>query len=360
MSYNETYHTPPPRFKSKTANRNLHAAKNAKKDEFYTRRTDVEKELNYYEHHFQGKVVYCNCDDPHISAFFHYFSHKFQQLRLKKLIAACYKNKSPDLFSRHDCEQAVYLEYEGDRNNNKIPDVEEIGVKNFKGDGDFRSPESIELLKQADIVVTNPPFSLFREYVAQLMNYKKKFLILGNLNALKYKEIWPFIKTNRIWLGCNSGSRMYAVPDDYPKNTVIGEDGRKYTQMGNTCWYTNLDHAKRHEELVLFRKYTPEDYPGYDNYDAIEVSKTKNIPMDYKGVMGVPITFLEKYNPDQFEIVGLDRDIMWGDIPEYVRPGWTGDLSSGIIDGKQVYARILIRKREPAPAKNRTRKSRPK
>ncbi|MBF2760607.1 MAG: adenine-specific methyltransferase EcoRI family protein [Ectothiorhodospiraceae bacterium AqS1] len=349
--------TPPRSSKHRADNRSLNAAKNAKKDEFYTQRTDVEKELRHYEHHFEGKVVYCNCDDPRISAFFHYFSHKFQQLRLKKLIAACYKNQSPDLFSRHDCEQAVYLEYEGDRNDNKVPDVEEIGVKHFKGDGDFRSKESIELLKQADIVVTNPPFSLFREYVAQLMEYEKKFLILGNLNALRCKEIWPFIRKNRMWMGCNSGSRRYAVPDDYPKNILIGEDGKKYTQMGNTCWYTNLDHAKRHEELVLFRKYTPEDYPGYDNYDAIEVSKTKDIPMDYKGVMGVPITFLEKHNPDQFEIVGLDRDIMWGHIPQYIRPGWTGNLTSGIINGKQLYARILIRKRDASPAKNRTRKS---
>ena len=264
---------------------------------------------------------------------------------LKKLVAACYKNQSPDLFSRHDSKQAIYLEYKGDRNDNKIPDIEEIGVKSFKGDGDFRSPESIELLRQADVVVTNPPFSLFREYVAQLMQYKKRFLIIGNLNALRCKEIWPFIKDNRMWMGWNSGSRKYVVPDDYPKNSIIGDDGKRYTQMGNTCWYTNLDHAKRHEEIILFRKYNPHDYPQYDNYNAIEVSKTKDIPMDYKGVMGVPITFLEKYNPDQFEIIGLDRDIMWGHIPEYVRPGWTGGLTTGIINGKQIYARILIKKK---------------
>ncbi len=338
--------TPPPPPDRKTrANRSLNAARNAKKDEFYTQLTDVEKELRHYESHFADKVVYCNCDDPRISAFFTYFSYRFEPLGLKKLITSCYKNRSPDLFSSHDSQKAIYLEYEGDRNDNKIPDVEEIGVKHFEGDGDFRSPESIELLQQADIVVTNPPFSLFREYIAQLMEYNKRFLILGNLNALKYKEIWPFIKENRIWLGCNSGARQYAVPDDYPKKTIIGEDGKKYTSMGNTCWYTNLDHAKRHEEIILYRKYNSKDYPPYDNYDAIEVEKVKNIPMDYKGVMGVPITFLEKYNPDQFEIVGLDRDIMWGKIPEYIRPGWTGSLGQGLVNGEQIYARILIRKK---------------
>ena len=264
---------------------------------------------------------------------------------LKKLVAACYKNQSPDLFSRHDSKQAIYLEYKGDRNDNKIPDIEEIGVKSFKGDGDFRSPESIELLRQADVVVTNPPFSLFREYILQLMEYEKRFLIIGNLNAVAYKEIWQLIKTNRIWMGWNSGSRKYAVPDDYPKKTTIGEDGRRYTQMGNTCWYTNLDHANRHEEIVLYQKYNPDDYPRYDNYDAIEVSKTKNIPVDYNDVMGVPITFLDKYNPEQFEIIGSDYDVKEGLLPDMVNSKWKGKLDRAYLNGKRIYARLLIKKR---------------
>ena len=287
----------------KTAlNRNLHQAKNAKKDEFYTKLSDIENELKHYKAHFKNKVVYCNCDDPRMSNFFHYFSYNFEDLGLKKLITTCYQNQNRDLFSQHDSERAIYLEYYGDKNNNKTPDVEEIGVQYLKGDGDFRSEESIALLKQADIVVSNPPFSLFREYVAQLIQYNKKFIILGNLNAITYKEIFPLIKENKLWFGpsIHSGDREFGVPDNYPLKAAgyrIDENGRKFIRVKGVRWFTNLDYNERHEDLILYKTYTPEDYPKYDNYDAINVDKTKEIPMDYQGAMGVPITFLDKYNP---------------------------------------------------------------
>ncbi len=319
-------------------NKNLHQAKASKKDEFYTQLTDIERELKHYKHHFAGKVVYCNCDDPRISNFFHYFSYNFEKLGLKKLITTCYKNQNPDLFSRHDSEQAVYLEYEGDKNHNHTPDPEEIGIKPLKGDGDFRSPECIELLKQADIVVTNPPFSLFREYVAQLIEYDKKFVIIGHQNAITYKEIFKLIKENKIWLGVdNGGTKWFAVREHYDIATETRkkiENGQKYFSMGSICWFTNLDIAKRHEELILYKTYNPEEYPKYDNYDAIEVSKVADIPMDYTGAMGVPITFLDKYNPEQFEILGIDRPLI---------EKLTGKVSRFRINGKEIYARIVIK-----------------
>jgi len=292
----------------KILNRNLHAAKNAKKDEFYTQLVDIENELKHYSSHFIGKVVYCNCDDPRFSNFFRYFAHNFERLGLKKLITTCYKSQNRDLFSQHDCEQAIYLEYTGDTNQNRIPDLEEIGVKPLSGDGDFRSPESVALLKQADIVVTNPPFSLFREYLAQLVEYDKKFVIIGNMNAITYKEIFPLIKGNKMWLGNNNGDMAFKVPSHYtPKQTRfwLDESGQKWRSFGNIFWFTNLDIAKRHEDLILYKTYSAEEYPEYDNYEAINVNKTKEIPMDYPGAMGVPITFLDKYNPEQFEILGL-------------------------------------------------------
>ncbi len=309
----------------KTAqNSNLHQAKNAKKDEFYTQLTDIENELKHYRHHFKNKVVYCNCDDPRMSNFFHYFSYNFEDLGLKKLITTCYQNQNRDLFSQHDSERAIYLEYVGDTNKNRTPDIEEIGVQYLQGDGDFRSDESIALLKQADIVVTNPPFSLFREYVAQLIAYNKQFVIIGNINAITYKEIFPLIKDNKIWLGYNC-LRYFKKPDG-----SMYETARSY-------WYTNLDIAKRHEDLILYKSYSPEDYPKYDNYDAINVDKTKEIPMNYKGAMGVPITFLDKYNPEQFEIIGCSYS--------YGRPnGWNENIKmSGTINGKAIYKRLLIK-----------------
>lgn len=325
----------------KEKNRNLHQAKSAKKDEFYTQLPDIERELKHYKQHFKGKVVYCNCDDPRVSNFFHYFSFNFERLGLKKLIATCYKNRDMDLFSRNDSERAIYLEYEGDKNKNNVPDPEEIGIKPLKGDGDFRSEECIELLKKADIVVTNPPFSLFREYVAQLIEYDKHFLIIGNVNAISYKEVFKQIKNNCLWLGYNT-VRHFGQPDG-----TMFEAARSF-------WYTNLDISKRHEELIFYKKYSPKEYPTYDNYDAIEVSMTKDIPSDYDGAMGVPITFLDKYNPAQFEILGItDRDNNSGlktkeytdqDVPN------PGDLNRrGVIkvgdEYMSTYARLLIKRR---------------
>ncbi len=272
--------------------------------------SDVEKELKHYKKHLKGKVVLCNCDDPRISNFFHYFSYNFEKLGLQKLITTCCKNQSMDLFSRHDKKQAIYLEYEGDKNNNKVPDPVEIGIKKLAGDGDFRSEECIQLLKKAEIVITNPPFSLFREHVAQLMEHDKKFLIIGTWNAITYKEIFKLIKENRLWIGVNSNRNFsgFIVPDHYPLHGTearVDENGNRIISSNNTCWFTNMDNSKRHEKLILYKKYNDEDYPEYDNYDAIEVSKTNDIPIDYKGVMAVPITFLNKYNPDQFEILGI-------------------------------------------------------
>lgn len=228
---------------AKTKNSGLNNARDAKKDEFYTQLSDIEKELKHYKAHFKGKIVYCNCDDPRVSNFFHYFSYNFERLGLKKLIATCYKNKEVDLFSQGNTDEAVFLEYEGDKNNNKLPDLEEIEVKALKGDGDFRSEESIELLKQADIVVTNPPFSLFREYVNQLIDYDKKFIIVGNQNAITYKDIFYHIQNNKIWLGNNNGDMSFKVPDHYEARSTrfwVDESGQKWRSLGNACWFTNL------------------------------------------------------------------------------------------------------------------------
>ena len=291
----------------KTLNRTLHVAKSSKKDEFYTQLSDIESELKHYKEHFKNKVVFCNCDDPRVSNFFHYFSYNFENLGLKKLITTCYKNQEKDLFGQVESENAVFLEYEGDKNGNNIPDAEEIGVKPLKGDGDFRSKESIDLLKQADIVVTNPPFSLFREYVEQLVKYEKKFLIIGNINAITYKEIFKLIKENKAWLGINMGRGIsgFIVPEHYElygTETSIDSFGNRIISPNNCLWLTNLDTFKRHEDILLTKTYygNESDYPTFDNYDAINVNKTQDIPKDYEGIMGVPITFLHKYNPEQF------------------------------------------------------------
>lgn len=292
---------------AKTAqNKNLHKAKDNKKDEFYTQLTDIERELKYYKHHFKDKVVYCNCDDPRVSNFFHYFSYNFEKLGLKKLIATCYKNQSMDLFSQNNSEQAIYLEYTGDKNGNFVPDPNEIGIKQLKGDGDFRSKESISLLTQADIIVTNPPFSLFREYVAQLIEYDKKFVIVGHQNAISYKEIFKLIKDNKLWLGYGfKGGAGHFINQHYEDYATATDRKEGMIRVSGVHWFTNLDISKRHEDLILYKNYNPEEYPKYENFDAINVNKTKDIPIDYNGYMGVPITFLDKYNPDQFEITGL-------------------------------------------------------
>jgi len=329
-----------------SGNKSLHAANRAKNDEFYTELADIDKELRHYKHHFKNKTVYCNCDDPRVSNFFHYFSHNFETLGLKKLMATCYKSQAADLFSQNDSEQAVYLIYEGDKNGNRVPDPSEIQVLPLKGDGDFRSEECIALLKQADIVVTNPPFSLFREYVAQLVEYDKKFLIIGNQNAITYKEIFPLIKENKMWLGNHGGAMKFKVPPHYePRPTRYWQDetGQKWRSMGNTYWFTNLDHDKRHEELILYKRYTPEEYPHYENYDAIEVSKVAEIPCDFDGAMGVPITFLDKHNPEQFEIIGMGEDNGTG----YSGGVWLGGSKSCLINGKAKFKRIFIKRRQP-------------
>jgi hypothetical protein len=273
-------------------------------------------------------------------------------LGLKKLITTCYKNQNRDLFSQNDSERAIWLEYFGDRNGNRVPDPEEIGIHYFKGDGDFRSAECIELLKEADIVVTNPPFSLFREYVAQLMKYEKKFLIIGNVNAITYKEIFPLIKNNSLWFGpsITSGDRKFNVPDYYPLNAAgcgIDSDGRRFIRVKGVRWFTNLDHSKRHEDLILYKSYMPEEYPEYDNYKAINVDKTSEIPMDYDGVMGVPITFLDKYNPEQFELLNCN-DYRKTDMVPYKEHGLIKDKEAA-INGKPTYVRILIRRKQQTP-----------
>jgi hypothetical protein len=284
----------------------LKDAKANKKDEFYTQLSDIERELKHYKKHFKDKVVLCNCDDPRVSNFFHFFSYNFEKFGLKKLIATCYKNQKMDLFSQNDSEQAIYLEYTGDKNGNNVPDAEEIGIKKLKGDGDFRSKECIELLKQADIVVTNPPFSLFREYVAQLIEYDKKFVIVGHQNAIKYKEIFPLIRDNKVWLGFGfTGGAGHFINTQYEDYATAGDHKEGMIRVSGVHWFTNLDINKRHEDLILYKRYTPEEYPKYENFDAINVDITKNIPLDYKGMIGVPITFMDKYNPDQFEIIGV-------------------------------------------------------
>lgn len=320
-------------------NKDLQEAKKAKKDEFYTQLTDIEKELRHYTAHFQGRTVLCNCDDPRVSHFFHYFAYNFERLGLRRLITTCYKNQDPDLFSQGRSEKAVYLVYEGDRNGNRVPDPEEIGIRELRGDGDFRSEECVELLKQADVVVTNPPFSLFREYIAQLVRHDKRFLIIGNQNAITYKEVFQLIRENRVWLGASihSGDREFGIPDDYPVTASgwrIDGNGQKYIRVKGVRWFTNLDYKERHEDLILYKHYTAEEYPKYDNYDAINVNKTNEIPCDYDGVMGVPITFLDKYNPAQFEIVGNEYDL---DIAK----------GRGYINGKRIYSRIFIRRLKP-------------
>ncbi|MCT8548805.1 adenine-specific methyltransferase EcoRI family protein [Glaesserella parasuis] len=309
-------------------NKNLHRANREKNDEFYTQLVDIENELRHYTQHFKDKIIFCNCDDPEESNFFRYFALNFEHLGIKKLIATHFDANEPTY--------KLEIDRELDLNTDGKIDFQDIQRIPLQQNGDFRSPECIEILKQSDIVVTNPPFSLFREYVAQLMEYEKKFVIVGNQNAITYKETFKLIKENKIWLGNKSGDMAFRVPDYYEEKATRywqDETGQKWRSLGNICWFTNLDHAKRHEELLLYNTYSAEEYPKYDNYDAIEVSKTKDIPIDYQGAMGVPITFLDKYNPEQFEIIGLDRYVK--DNPNYGK--------RFTLNGKETYARILIK-----------------
>ncbi len=319
----------------KATNKLLQKAKKSKSDEFYTQLSDIENELQYYKSHFENKVVYCNCDDPQSSNFFYYFASNFNKLGLKKLIASCYREQKRDLFHTDEDENGFFYEYRGKDDEEVRPSSKDIIY--FKGDGDFRSLESIELLKQSDIVVTNPPFSLFREYVAQLIQYDKMFLIIGNINAITYKEIFKLIKENKAWLGINLGRGIsgFIVPEHYElygTEARIDNSGKRVVSPNNCLWLTNLDTFKRHEDIVLTKRYVgnEDEYPNYDNYDGINVNKTKDIPLDYKGYMGVPITFLHKFNPEQFEII------------KFRKGNDKKDLS---INGKCPYFRILIRNR---------------
>lgn len=298
----------------KVSNKNLQKANKEKNDEFYTQLNDINNELKHYKEHFKDKVVFCNCDDPRESNFFRYFALNFEKLGLKKLITTHFEKDSP----------SYKLEIEQDLNGDgKIDDLDDF-MTPLAQNGDFRSDEAIEILKSADIVVTNPPFSLFREYVAQLIEYDKKFVILGNINAISYKEVFRQIKENKMWLG-NNTVRFFNQPD----GTLF--------ETARTFWFTNLDIKKRHEELILYKTHNEAEYPKYDNYDAIEVSKTKDIPADYSGAMGVPITFLDKYNPEQFEILGIDRVL----VEES-----TGKISRFRINDKEIYARIVIKNKK--------------
>ena len=303
-------------------NTNLHSAKTAKNDEFYTQLSDIEKEMAHYKDFFKGKIVYCNCDDARESNFFKFFANNFESLGLKKLISTGFKENG----------KGVKLVYEGDKNGNFMVDDAEIVVTELEGNGDFRSEECIELLKECDVVVTNPPFSLFREYVAQLMKYGKKFLIIGNKNAITYKEIFPYIKDNELWLGITN-------PDEYrlPNGEIT------QSVKGLCRWFTNIPHNRRNTPLDLYKKYSADEYPKYDNYDAIEVSKVSEIPMDYDGVMGVPITFLDKYCPTQFEIVGITENA------EYLKPLYLDGCEKydrPYVNGKRMYSRLLIRRKK--------------
>lgn len=356
-------------------NSNLARASREKNDEFYTRLTDIEKELRHYRKHFKGKIVFCNCDDPFESNFFKYFVLNFNRLGLKKLIATCYvdspiAHQQLSLFdimggseeSKDKPYKAVVTKVYDATGDGGIDmlDVKELFLSGenelteLKGDGDFRSDECIELLKESDIVVTNPPFSLFREYVSILLEHNKDFLIIGNMNAITYKEFFPYIKDNKVWVGSKSfsgGMDMIFPKEQFDPNKVkkyqIDEDGNYIINIMGCIWFTNLDLRKRHEEMILVHKYDADKYPTYDNYNAIEVSKVKNIPYDYDGVMGVPITFLDKYNPDQFEIIGSDFQVKDGLIDEIIKPGWDGKLDRGYVNGVRKYSRLLIRNKHP-------------
>ena len=302
------------------ANANLSNAKRAKNDEFYTQLSDIEKEMAHYKDFFKGKIVYCNCDDARDSNFFKFFANNFESLGLKKLITTGYKENG----------KGVKLVYEGDKNGNFMVDDTEVVVTELEGNGDFRSEECIELLKECDVVVTNPPFSLFREYVAQLMEYEKKFLIIGSMNAITYKEIFPYIKNNELWLGMNW------VKDFVQPNGEV-------KKFGNICWYTNIAHSRRNTELDLYKKYSADEYPKYDNYDAIEVSKVSEIPTDYDRVMGVPITFLDKYCPIQFEIVGATESEGKGFSNGLFDEAFK--ITQPLVNGNRIYKRLFIKKR---------------
>ena len=354
-------------------NKSLNAAAAARQDEFYTQLTDIEKELRHYRKHFQGKTVLCNCDDPFESNFFKYFALNFNRLGLKKLIATCYAgspiaNRQLSLFDvsgeQGDAYMAVVTQVHDTTGDGGVDmcDVAELFrskknvLKKLKGNGDFRSPECLKLLDEADIVVTNPPFSLFREYVATLMDHQKKFIIIGSENAVTYKEIFPLLKDNKMWLGHCNGGMAFRVPDYYePRETRfwVDEDGCKWRSMGNIAWFTNLDIKRRHESMILVRRYTPERYPHYDNFDGIDVDTLEDIPCDFPGIMGVPLTFMQKHDPAQFEIIGFGKGELAKGIG--VTKNFRGrcDIAFTQQNGKPKcpYGRILVRNLHPEEAK---------
>lgn len=352
-------------------NSNLHDSSKNKQDEFYTQLSLIESELKHYTAYFKGKTVLCNCDDPFESNFFKYFAMNFNSLGLKKLITTCYAT-SPILYTQLSVfgetkvigqapktkkPYKVTITDVSDLNGDGRVDLADVELlcrsksntlSLLEGDGDFRSPECVELLNQADIVVTNPPFSLFREYMAQLIEAEKQFLIIGNQNNVCYSEIFPLIRDNKVWLGYNNGHFWFKVPDSYEEKKTdfkIDETGQKWRRMGNICWFTNLDIDKRHDDIPLFRHYSPEAYPTYENYAAIEVSKTMDIPCDYYDVMGVPITFMQYYNPKQFVIIGQTHSSDLSEQTECLRTD-SKHKHRGIIGGKEKYARILIQRKQ--------------
>ena len=334
-------------------NKDLNKAAKNKKDEFYTQLSDIEKELKNYKQYFKDKTIFLNCDDPEYSNFWKYFHLNFYEFGIKKLISTHYETEKPS------------YKMEIVRNGNgegqlSLPDYIKTPLKQ---NGDFRSPECIEILKEADIIITNPPFSLFREYITQLLEYDKKFIIIGNIHAAKYKEVFPYIKENKVWLGksIHSGDREFAVPDSYPLEAAgyrIDDTGRKYIRVKGIRWFTNLEYDERKEDLILYKRYTPEEYPKYINFDAIDISKTSEIPCDYYGFMGVPITFIDSYNPEQFEIIGLGSGYLGqsigitGILPEHKKQmrghSAAGDLYYLLPNGKPKvpFARVIIRRRQ--------------
>ena len=361
----------------KMANKNLSKAKNAKNDEFYTQYADIQNEVNAYLDYdadvFRGKTVLLPCDDPEWSNFTKFFAQNFQRFGLKKLISTSFAAESknykhiyqPSLFEEESPQfdkkktkvRGKIFVLDHDTNNNGKIDIEDLEWKYLEGDGDFRSEEVKKLRDEADIIVTNPPFSLFREYVAQLIKYEKKFLIIGNVNSLICKEIFPLVSDNKLWLGASihSGDRKFGVPESYPLNAAgcgIDENGQRFIRVKGVRWFTNMDYPQRHEKLPLYKKYTSEEFPKYDNYDVININKTSDIPFDYEGVMGVPVTFMDKYNPEQFEVIwqasGNTRACAPKEVLEEVgyrvHPEDRGGC--GVLNGKRMFTRILIRRKQ--------------
>ncbi len=358
-------------------NRTFENARKEKQDEFYTQLTDIEKEMRHYRKHFKDKTVFCNCDDPFESNFFKYFVLNFNRLGLKKLIATCYTgspiaNRQLSLFdvlgdtedhSNRPYKAVVTTVYDktGDGGVDML-DVAELfrsgenQLTELEGDGDFRSPECLALLDEADIVVTNPPFSLFREYVALLLSHKKSFIIIGSQNAITYKEIFPLLKNNSIWLGYNSGDMSFRVPSYYePRETRYWEDesGQKWRSMGNIAWYTNLDLKRRHEKMILVKRYSSDLYHHYDNYEGIDVESLEQIPCNYTGVMGVPLTIMQTHNPEQFDIVGFGKGELAKSIGVQKNHRGRADLAYTLADGshKCPFGRILVKNKHPEPPK---------